>query len=337
MTAFRLSVCIPTYNFGAFIGETLRALVDQATDDVEIVVLDGGSTDETPAVVERFSREFPRLVYRRLDRPGGVDADIERAVALAHGEYVWLMSADDVPAPGALARMREELGSGADVYLCDRVVCDRDLRPLGEQAWLAPGAGVGPFRFSEPAELRRYLTNARSIGALFSFISAIVVRREAWDASPPGPGSIGTNYAHAARILSILRSGGRLRHVPAPLVLCRGENDSFARGGVVRRFVIDLDGYLHLAGVLGGGPEARAEFLAVMRREHPWYVYAEIRSRAASREEWKAIRGKLLAYGYAPWQVAVSGSVGAVPAAIHLARLAWFGLRRIRRALARAA
>jgi predicted GTPase len=42
LSDIRLSVCIPTYNFGRFIGETIDSIVRQATEEVEIVVLDGG-------------------------------------------------------------------------------------------------------------------------------------------------------------------------------------------------------------------------------------------------------------------------------------------------------
>ncbi len=63
MNGIRLSVCIPTYNFGRFIGETLDSIVRQATEEIEIVVLDGGSTDNTTEVVEGFRDTFPRLRY----------------------------------------------------------------------------------------------------------------------------------------------------------------------------------------------------------------------------------------------------------------------------------
>jgi abequosyltransferase len=227
----------------------------------------------------------------------------------------------------------EALATGDDVFLCDRVECDRELRPLRSTSWLAPGPGQETFRLAEEAELARYLAAARSIGALFSYMSSLVVRKRAWDAHPPGPRLTGTHYAHVGRLFSSLRAGGTLRHLAAPLVLCRGENDSFARGGVVRRFLIDLDGYLTIAEELGLDAGARAAFLGVMRVEHPWCVYAEIRSRVSSAEEWRAIAAKLLAFGYRRWQVEAVGALGKSRPAMGLARLGWFGLRRLRRAL----
>ena len=92
MSGIRLSVCIPTYNFGRFIGETLESIVRQATEEVEIVVLDGGSTDNTTEVVEGFRDAFPRLRYYRQDFKGGIDRDMAKSVELARGEYCWLFS-----------------------------------------------------------------------------------------------------------------------------------------------------------------------------------------------------------------------------------------------------
>ena len=189
-------------------------------------MLDGGSTDDTPDIVERFAREVPGVVHRRLERPGGIDADLATTISLASGEYCWLMSSDDAPAPGAIARMLREIESGEDVYLCNRLDCDKELRPIRQGAWLSRMRGARMFRLSERNDLDRYLAEARSIGALFSYMSAIVVRRAVWDASPPDPRAVGTNYAHVARLLSALLRGGTLRYFEAPLILCRGENDS---------------------------------------------------------------------------------------------------------------
>jgi len=125
----RLSICIPTYNFGRFIGETLESVVRQATEEVEIIVLDGGSTDNTTEVVERFQGTFPRLRYFRQDFKGGIDRDMAKSVELARGEYVWLFSADDWMAEGALKRVLDETRLGLDLYLCGFTLCDFDMHP----------------------------------------------------------------------------------------------------------------------------------------------------------------------------------------------------------------
>ena len=59
MGNIRLSVCIPTYNFGEFIGETLESIVGQATDEVDIIIVDGASTDNTEQVVHQIQKTIP--------------------------------------------------------------------------------------------------------------------------------------------------------------------------------------------------------------------------------------------------------------------------------------
>src|ERR1700678_404910 len=116
--SMRLSICIPTYNFGPFIGQTLESILPQLEEGVEVVVLDGGSTDETTAVVESLQERHPGLRYQRREERGGIDRDMARTVDLARGEYCWLFCADDVMKPGAIRRMLGNLESGCDLHLC---------------------------------------------------------------------------------------------------------------------------------------------------------------------------------------------------------------------------
>src|SRR5712675_926545 len=78
-----LSICIATYNRAAFIGATLDSIIVQATEQVEIVVLDGGSTDNTEEVVRRYRQDFSRLRYFRQKTKMGIDRDFPKAVQLA--------------------------------------------------------------------------------------------------------------------------------------------------------------------------------------------------------------------------------------------------------------
>src|SRR5260221_10510422 len=114
--AARLSICIPTYNFGEFIGQTLESIVGQATDEVEIIVGDGGSTDDTAEVVKRYQSRFSRLSYHNFGKKSGVDLDLSKTVELAKSDYCWLMSSDDVLRPGAIARALNEIALGHTVY-----------------------------------------------------------------------------------------------------------------------------------------------------------------------------------------------------------------------------
>ena len=101
----RLSIAIPIYNFADFIVETLDSIVAQdGAAEVEIVVVDGASTDATPQVMADYQARHANVRYERLPAKGGIDRDMATAFALTQGEYCWLFSGDDIMRPGALRR-----------------------------------------------------------------------------------------------------------------------------------------------------------------------------------------------------------------------------------------
>src|SRR5206468_8104733 len=168
MNPIRLSICMPTYNFGRFIGDALESILRQAADDVEIVVLDGASTDNTSEVVRSFQARFPRLHYHRRDRRGGIDRDMARAVELANGDYCWLFSSDDVMREGALGDVLEEITLGCDLYLCGLTLCTLDMQPIRPHRILRlPCDAV--FELANEQDLLRYFMLAVMNSAFFIF------------------------------------------------------------------------------------------------------------------------------------------------------------------------
>ena len=93
----KLSVPIPVYNFAEFLPETLGSILRQdRVNEVEVIVVDGASTDNTPEIMRDFCARHPNLTYHRLPEKGGIDRDMAKAVELANGEYCWLFSGDDL-------------------------------------------------------------------------------------------------------------------------------------------------------------------------------------------------------------------------------------------------
>jgi abequosyltransferase len=329
MEGIRLSICIPTYNFGAFIGETLESVVHQATDAVEVVVLDGASTDNTEEVVRKFQSRIPHLSYHRMEQKGGIDHDLARTVALARGEYCWLLSSDDVLTPGAVRRMLDELYSRHDVYLCSRTECDRFLTPFHDQRWLSDDVHDRTFTFKGSSDFIEYFQKALSIGALFSYISSIIVERNKWNSVPFPDELNGSNYAHVAVLFTILKRGGTLRYIEEPLVLCRGDNDSFASRDITNRFLIDFRGYERLARHLYPDEQLREAFLAVVQREHKWYRFMGLRSHL-SWSEWTSFEQTLHASGYARWKLATVRIAGALQPLMAVGRVYWRTQKQVR-------
>lgn len=285
----RLSICIPTYNFGAYIEETLASVLPQVSEDVEVVVLDGGSTDNTAAVVTSF--RHPALRYLRQDVRGGIDRDLARTLELARGEYCWLFCADDIMKPGAIQHVLARLESGCEVYLCGLTLCSLDMRPL----WDHPIAHIGPdeeFDLSSRDDRLRYFERARTTTAFFSFAGSLILKKGSWDAAGPDERFIGSLWAHVAQIFRMIPGGLRLHYIGVPLLYKRTGNDSFMDQGVVERFAKSIDGYHRLASTYfpPDSPEARHIRRVITNEFRPWTLLsAKLDSERAGLDQASAV------------------------------------------------
>ncbi len=103
-----LSICIPTYNGARFLQVTLEALLPQARDvgsQVEVLVIDDVSPDNTPEVVEAARKYGPFRYIRNKFNLGGNNNEIGAATKHATGEYIWAWNQHCLIYPGALARV----------------------------------------------------------------------------------------------------------------------------------------------------------------------------------------------------------------------------------------
>jgi abequosyltransferase len=103
-----LSIAIPTYNRASLLHQCLGRILDEATpfgSEVEVLVSNNASTDDTKAVIAAHQRSHPRLRCLENDSNRGPDFNIARCFTTATGHYVWVFSDDDVMLPGTLARL----------------------------------------------------------------------------------------------------------------------------------------------------------------------------------------------------------------------------------------
>jgi len=104
--AVRVSIIVPAFNAGAFIGETLESLSNQTFRDFEIIVVDDGSTDDTADQAERWAAAAPLAGRVQLIRQanGGPSSARNSGIAAARGAYVGFLDADDRWHPTKIAR-----------------------------------------------------------------------------------------------------------------------------------------------------------------------------------------------------------------------------------------
>jgi abequosyltransferase len=168
-----LSICIATYNRAGYIGETLDSIIPQIDDDVELLVVDGASTDNTEELVRQFAQKDSRIRYVRLSAKGGVDHDYDKSVELARGEYCWLFTDDDLLRPGAVAAVMAATKEGHGLVIVNAEVRDRELSNILQRQRMI----VRHNKVYSPNEMECLFIDALSY---LSFIGAVVIRRSIW-------------------------------------------------------------------------------------------------------------------------------------------------------------
>ena len=187
-----LSICIATYNRAGYIGETLDSIIPQLTDEVELLVVDGASTDRTEEVVRTFVKKSSRIRYIRLANKGGVDQDYDRSVELAHGEMCWLFTDDDLLKPGAVAAVMSAIKIGHGLVVVNAEMRNRQLSFVFQRKRIE----IHGDRIYAPDQMENLFIDALDY---LSFIGGVVIRRSVW-LSRERSAYIGTEFIHVGVI-----------------------------------------------------------------------------------------------------------------------------------------
>ena len=94
------SVCIPNYNYGRFIGDTIQSVLDQTYQNFEIIVVDNASKDNSVDVVKSFKDDRIRLIQNNYNI--GFAPNLQKVTMFASNEFINLLSSDDQMKPTAL-------------------------------------------------------------------------------------------------------------------------------------------------------------------------------------------------------------------------------------------
>lgn len=136
----RVSVVTPSYNQGQFLEQTVRSVLLQGYPNLEYIVSDGGSTDESVEIIKRYE---PFLAHWESERDRGQSHAINKGFARATGDVLCWLNSDDFYLPGTLRAVVETLfeGAGARAVVGHCVQVYADGRPSHR--------GVGRFESLE--------------------------------------------------------------------------------------------------------------------------------------------------------------------------------------------
>ena len=127
-----ISVVIPAYNHERFLRETIDSVLGQSYENLELIIVDDGSTDKSAEVIRRYSD--PRLCYIYQENQDAYNA-LNRGLSLAKGSYIAILNSDDVYAQNRLQRLLEvQRQSGAQCLFTRVNLIDDKSIPLADPA-----------------------------------------------------------------------------------------------------------------------------------------------------------------------------------------------------------
>jgi len=310
MPKYKLSICIPTYNRGKFIGETMQSIIDsaQGIEGIEIAISDNASTDNTKEIVESFRQHFPNITYFCWDENMGADRNYLKAVEIASSEYCWLMGSDDKIKQGSIQYLLNsfEKFQTASAFLFGRVNMDYNLQSkIFDEQWITTNQEYSEFNFNEIDSFTNYCQKANSLGALFSYLSSIIVKKDNWSKIIYNDVCTGSLYSHVFIIMNmlLLNEKNTLVYINNQQVLNRTDNDTFLDKGYLNRALIDFRGYFLLSEIIFlNKEEYKVHFFNVLKSEYSLqkiiYVLENSNNKKIQKEQINEFFNSLITVGF---------------------------------------
>lgn len=125
----KVSVCIPVYNGAQYLRECLLSVSSQSFQDLEILIVDDGSTDDSLTIATEYSKQDSRVRVFRNAKNLGLVGNWNHSVRLARGEWIKFLFQDDLLAPGCITRMMAMNRGLADIIVARRGVAFAEDTP----------------------------------------------------------------------------------------------------------------------------------------------------------------------------------------------------------------
>lgn len=146
----KLSIIVPVYNTEKYLSKCLDSLIYPELSDYEIIVVNDGATDSSPAIAAEYEMRYPELVRLVSTPNGGLGAARNVGVRHSCGEFLVFLDSDDYLAPGAVPEMLDTLRQDFDICLYDLVSVNEDGLAIGR---ICGSDRLGEFTLEECPEL----------------------------------------------------------------------------------------------------------------------------------------------------------------------------------------
>jgi glycosyltransferase involved in cell wall biosynthesis len=128
-----VSVCMQTWNSERFIAEAIESVLGQDFQDLELIIVDGASSDATRQIIERYAKQDPRIRVILHERNFGISKAANDGIEAANGKFVAQIDSDDVWVPDKLTKQLAVLERDEDLVVwSEGEIIDDTGRPTGQ-------------------------------------------------------------------------------------------------------------------------------------------------------------------------------------------------------------
>jgi glycosyltransferase involved in cell wall biosynthesis len=131
----KISIITPVYNNAPYIENCIKSVLNQEYPDLEFIIIDGGSTDGTVDIIEKYA---DRLAYFESNKDRGQSHALNKGFARATGDIFAWLNADEQYLPGTLHGVDRAFSShlGLDFFYGNRIIVNSDLVEIGRKKWV---------------------------------------------------------------------------------------------------------------------------------------------------------------------------------------------------------
>ncbi|MDB2701446.1 glycosyltransferase family 2 protein, partial [Alphaproteobacteria bacterium] len=194
-----LSICIPTMNRHQTIEKTLNCFAKQATDKLEIVIIDGNKDNRTYEVIKKFQKRKLNITYFKQEFKDeyisnqGFDRAVNQAVEVSNADHCWLFTDDDLIAENAIDILFNKLKKNYDLILIPSKIMDEKL----SQTLVDKRPNLVKDLVFKKNEINILAT---AIGDQITFLGSVLIKREIWIKTNKEP-FFGSGFIHVGVVL----------------------------------------------------------------------------------------------------------------------------------------
>ena len=118
----KVSIIVPVYNVEKYLDKCLNSLVNQTLKDIEIIVVNDGTKDNSQSIIDKYAKKYPKIIKPYKKQNGGLSSARNFGLKYAKGEYITFVDSDDYVDCSMYEKMYEKaISNDFDIVVCDTI------------------------------------------------------------------------------------------------------------------------------------------------------------------------------------------------------------------------